>query len=451
MTTDELRATWFLLGLLLFFLLAHEPRLAWYLIAGLPWLMGLGFLIPPKPAGSIARVVRELAADKGVRIAAAVLIVHAAAIARIFTVAGALIVGVWVALIGLSLAAWGRAASLRTALLWTATSSSAIAVTFLGTELVLRQGSIPATLGLPSEIASWEDRYDRIWECNVFGFRSRHEEIRKGQAFRILALGDSFTWGDKVADSDSTWPAILERELGQQPGMATVEVISMAQRGYTTANEAELLQRLGWQFDPDLVIVQFFANDALPSFPDFGRVGGEWLCPQRNLVPALFRTDLIESSAVVALLERLYNAVRTRRPCYMRFGSLYSESSSTRREFETALDLMADSARARQTPVLMALFPYLAPGEWTATSHPLSSVHRQVAEIAEEKGLLVLDLAEQFADAGGNWRRWWATQYDSHPSSSAHRLVALALARFIMDRGLAPLSGTRAVSGPQSG
>ncbi len=28
-----------------------------------------------------------------------------------------------------------------------------------------------------------------------------------------MALGDSFTWGLYIRDADSTWPAMLERDL----------------------------------------------------------------------------------------------------------------------------------------------------------------------------------------------------------------------------------------------
>jgi lysophospholipase L1-like esterase len=296
--------------------------------------------------------------------------------------------------------------------------------------------SISTNLGLPSEITAWQARYDRLWERNVFGFRSRHEEVHKQNGvFRIVALGDSFTWGDKIAETDSTWPAILETTLARDAGAEHIEVISMAQRGYTTANEAELLQRLGWQFDPDLVIIQFFANDGLPSGPDFQSVGGEWLCPPHSLVPARFRTELAEQSAIIAFLEVQYNALRSSQPCYLQFHQLYDRSSATFTQFHSALGAISDSARARRTPVLMLLFPFFAPGEWTTESYPLRPVHEQVASLAREEGLRVVDLVPYFAAEGGDWRRWWATRYDSHPNSRAHRLVAHVLADSILGSG----------------
>ena len=77
----------------------------------------------------------------------------------------------------------------------------------------------------------------------------------------------------------------------------------MAQRGYTTATEAELLRQLGWQFDPDLVLVQFFINDALPSGDNFTHVAGSWLLPRVNLLPVRFRSGSIQRSAIFFLIE----------------------------------------------------------------------------------------------------------------------------------------------------
>jgi lysophospholipase L1-like esterase len=434
MTVLELRATWFLLGLLLVFVLSNEPRFVWHLVAGLPWLIGCGLLLPARTAAAIANVSKRLLADRGVRVALLVLGILAVAVAQIFTVAGALTIVTSCLVLAGILAAVGRFTVLRTMIVGVTASSVTIALTLLVLELVLRTEGISTRLGFPSEIIAWEDRYDRLWEENVHRFRSHHEDVRKRSGvFRVLALGDSFTWGDKIADSDSTWPAILEERLALEVGAGRVEVISMAQRGYTTANEAELLQRLGWEFDPDMVVIQFFANDALPSFPNFRRVGGEWLCPQHGLVPVRFRTSLVQSSAVVALMERQYNALRSPEPCYLQFDRLYEESSSTWGEFQAAVGLIADSARSRHTPVLFVLFPFLAPGEWTADSHPLQPVHERVASVAEKEGFSLLDLAAHFATAGGDWQRWWATAYDSHPNGAAQQLVAAAIARSILE------------------
>ena len=118
-------------------------------------------------------------------------------------------------------------------------------------------------------------------------------------------------------------------------------------------------------------------------------------------------------------------------------------SLAARKELATELgcpaNLMGDSARARDTPIVLVLYPDLLPGEWTAESYPARGIHEQVAAEARAAGLSVLDLAAAFAGQGGDWKRWWATPYDAHPSAAAHAVAAEAIARYIRERDL--LSG----------
>jgi lysophospholipase L1-like esterase len=305
----------------------------------------------------------------------------------------------------------------------------ALALVLLPLELLLRLPPLSREFGMPAERVFQEQRYDRLWERNVFRLRSPYERVaRQPSVRRVLALGDSFTWGLYIADSDSTWPARLERRL-EEP----VEVINMAQRGWTTANEAEFLARLGWQFDPDLVIVQFYLNDANESRPNLGFEEGRRV----HLLPEQFWRGYIRSSALSALASRGVNGLL--------FGMLlrqsenegrYTDESVGWRQMRTGLRQIGDSARTRGTPVLFVLFPDLTPGEWTPATYPASSIHEQVAREAEAAGLQVYDLTEAFSAEGGDWQRWWATPYDSHPNEAAYEVVAGAIARQIERRNL---------------
>jgi lysophospholipase L1-like esterase len=52
----------------------------------------------------------------------------------------------------------------------------------------------------------------------------------------VIALGDSFTWGSKIASSDSTWPSLLEHLLTQPPEGKPTEVINMGQSGFALSS-----------------------------------------------------------------------------------------------------------------------------------------------------------------------------------------------------------------------
>jgi hypothetical protein len=89
------------------------------------------------------------------------------------------------------------------------------------------------------------------FSTNSLGLRA--SEIGPKETPRVLAFGDSFTWGWGV-DQGEEWISVVGRELG-------VEAINCGVNGYGTENALALLKRVGPELEPDLVLVGFFAND----------------------------------------------------------------------------------------------------------------------------------------------------------------------------------------------
>lgn len=77
---------------------------------------------------------------------------------------------------------------------------------------------------------------------------------------RILCLGDSFTYGVGVADSE-TYPALLERYLRKRFPLRGVDVVNAGVPFYDLFDELSYYREKGRLLRPDLVIVQFYAND----------------------------------------------------------------------------------------------------------------------------------------------------------------------------------------------
>jgi lysophospholipase L1-like esterase len=89
------------------------------------------------------------------------------------------------------------------------------------------------------------------FSTNSLGLRA--PEVGPKDRPRILAFGDSFTWGWGVGQGEE-WISVAGRELG-------CEAINCGVNGYGTENELALLSRVGPELSPDLVLVGFFAND----------------------------------------------------------------------------------------------------------------------------------------------------------------------------------------------
>ncbi len=109
-----------------------------------------------------------------------------------------------------------------------------------------------------------EFSYD--YRHNSLGFRDVEHEVRKPQnTFRILGLGDSFTYG-VGAPFDETILARLERRLNEHTaGSPRIEVIKAGIPRFWPEPERLLLQYYGLQYRPDLVLVVFLPNDVLDT------------------------------------------------------------------------------------------------------------------------------------------------------------------------------------------
>src|ERR1019366_1506095 len=95
------------------------------------------------------------------------------------------------------------------------------------------------------------------------GLRDREFSREKAPGvYRIVWLGDSTTvgWGVPLAGAA---PKILERELNAA-GHGRFEVLNAGVGNYDTVQEVEHYLTMDRAFHPDLVILEYFINDAEP-------------------------------------------------------------------------------------------------------------------------------------------------------------------------------------------
>ena len=116
---------------------------------------------------------------------------------------------------------------------------------------------------------------DGLATINSLGLRGPLPEIPKPEhEFRVLAIGDSTTFGWGVND-DETYCARLEAMLRHEYPDRTVRVVNGGVGAYDLDRAAGLLEHLGPKLQPDLVLVGAYWND-LPYegvSPDGDRVG----------------------------------------------------------------------------------------------------------------------------------------------------------------------------------
>jgi hypothetical protein len=99
-------------------------------------------------------------------------------------------------------------------------------------------------------------------KINSLGFRDDREyAIAKGAGtIRVIVLGDSVTFGHGAL-YEATYPYLLEQHLKRWRPDIDWQVWNLGVPGLNTAQEFAYLQEVGNTYQPDLVVVGFYAND----------------------------------------------------------------------------------------------------------------------------------------------------------------------------------------------
>lgn len=104
-------------------------------------------------------------------------------------------------------------------------------------------------------------------KVNSAGFRDIEHKIQKEKnTYRIMVVGDSFTFGMGV-NLEDTYAKQLERLLTSTD--RPVEVINCGVVGYVMWQNVETLKQKVLQYRPDLVVLGVFLNDIRKSIPPY--------------------------------------------------------------------------------------------------------------------------------------------------------------------------------------
>jgi lysophospholipase L1-like esterase len=247
------------------------------------------------------------------------------------------------------------------------------------------------------------------------GFRDvEHSREKPAGVRRIVVLGDSFAAGTQV-EFEHTFPRRLQRLL-ETSGDARWEVVSLAVNGYGTAQEWLALEHYGLGYDPDVVLLQFFANDVCNN-----SVGAARYCafnneyrpyyveegddlrlttaqPLRNLLRRHLRSYLLLEHAVRSLRLELAAGDRESRNPGWQFDVVKSrQSERIRRELGLAINpfWMTYAPDDEQIPIIAA--------GWRITERIVESLAGRLGQLGIP--LLVLVLPEETAIDEVAWER----------------------------------------------
>jgi HEAT repeat protein/lysophospholipase L1-like esterase len=312
--------------------------------------------------------------------------------------------------------------------------------------------------------------WEAVWEGDFFvmkststGWPSNHEYNRDGLrdrrhpreklagAYRLVALGDSVTFGYAFAREQS-WPRILERTAAERgPG---VEVLSVALLGWSTRQQRYAYERIARGYAPDTVVLAICLNDVEDLHNNLSR-------PPR-LLRALFRRSALvrrlvdaegreiasveemfetpESPRVRAGYERLFEEIRLLRRLVEDDGARLvlmvlpdADQVGPRPHRPVPQDRMRAFAGEEGLPFVDPL-PALAavgPSAFVDRLHLTPAGSAAVARVVLESAVPAeaWDTAELFAALGPSRDPGSLVPLLSHPSPAIRRQAAEAIAR----------------------
>jgi hypothetical protein len=147
--------------------------------------------------------------------------------------------------------------------------------------------------------------------ANRFGFNDKDYPLqREPGTFRILVVGDSFGW---AGGKDANYTALLEEQLSAGSSVRRVEVINASYPMTHTGEQLLLLRKYGLQYDPDLVVLGFFAgNDFVDADPNRKRivVNDIYNDIDRRREVTLFGYPIVRESRFLLFLKQKYKIFR---------------------------------------------------------------------------------------------------------------------------------------------
>jgi hypothetical protein len=221
---------------------------------------------------------------------------------------------------------------------------------------------------------------------------------------RIMMLGDSLTFGWGV-DEGATYSKRLEAKL--RASGHRVEIINTGVGNYNTAMEVEYFLSRGVKYKPNIVVLNYFINDAEPM-PRY----------ETNVLSRNVRSYVYFASRFDSALRYAEAAGRGDWRDY--YAALYdaqvNEAGLT--GVRSAVKRLAEYCKDNNIRLLLVNYPELR----VLKPYPFPFVEEFVRKMAIENAIPLLEMLPSIREEKPE--SLWVTRPDPHPSAKAHEAFA---------------------------
>jgi hypothetical protein len=264
-------------------------------------------------------------------------------------------------------------------------------------------------------------------EASPEGYRvsSRNEPApapSSGDAWSILLLGDSFTFGQGVKYQD-IYSTRLKEQMERQG--IQIEIRNCGIRGAGLESILETYRREAAKSRFDLVLYAFVLNDF--PLPDWEQVRGDDFIDQDNNLSEEYDRWAAASRMVHFVHERIQRIVVTRRTIQQYLAAYRGEEAEySFRRFQELNQRVTENGQQ----LAVMIFPLL----YEFDRYPFREVHERLHAFLDRERIPYLDLLPAFAAHSDH--ELWVHSVDHHPNEIAHRITAQHLEEFLLRSGL---------------
>jgi lysophospholipase L1-like esterase len=241
---------------------------------------------------------------------------------------------------------------------------------------------------------------------NSKGLRDREFSYERTPGLlRIMMLGDSLTvgWGVPVED---TFSKRLERMYAERGIEA--EVLNTGVGNYNTIQEVQYFLNEGRKYKPDIVVLNFFVNDAEPV--------------PREAPPSWFARACHSCAFVAGRIDTVRRKFFDQKNWTDYYLGLYGNGSGKGwLDAKQAIARLTDYGKENGIKLLIANLPELH----QLKNYPFQPITGLVRQAADENGVGFVDLLPYLQEQEP--ARLWVTPPDPHPNAYANKFIAQGL------------------------
>lgn len=287
---------------------------------------------------------------------------------------------------------------------------------------------------------------------NALGLRNPPVQLEKPPgAHRILALGDSHTFGFAVENRE-TWPQLLQDRISLSTAKATgqIEVINAGIEGLSLAQEVQFLRERLLQLKPDVVVLAYYWNDMPMDGGPFDPLDGDPVPPSKapvadqgeeratgalQRIGDYTRRALKGSHLFYSVVQRIpylqlvvFPADETRWKRALLEGRTSKRIEASWSSVERGLAELHDLGEQEEFQLLVLAIPLFE--QMVSRSPSLESYQAQLSRICKRHGIRFLDPLEAIRALNPSYPKHFIP-FDGHPNGLIYEVIADEVFKFL--------------------